>query len=380
MGKRGLSNTPPSYRKHKATGKAIVTIGGRDYYLGNYGSKASQLEYDRLVGEWLANGRRMPEESSQGFTVAELVEAYWKFALCYYVKNGKPTDELPGLKVALKFVVARYGSALANDFGPLSLEAVRDCFVEAGHSRKYCNQNTGRIKRMFKWGVSRELVDVSVHQALSTVTGLRKGKTKARESEPVLPIDDAVVDKTIQHIPNKQTADMVRIQRLTGCRPGELFMMRPRDIDKTGDGHQGVWLYVVESHKMEHKERRRVVVAGPKAQAILENYLSGDPNQPCFLRDDGRPYEGWHYIRHIQRGCNNAFPAPKCLNKQGIKVWRKSRHWAPNRLRHTASTEIRREHGLEAAQVVAGHATADVTQIYAERDLARAASIMRDIG
>jgi integrase len=54
--------------------------------------------------------------------------------------------------------------------------------------------------------------------------------------------------------------------------------------------------------------------------------------------------------------------------------------WSPNRLRHTAATEIRRRFGLEAAQVTLGHATADVSQIYAERDWSLAAEVMRKIG
>ena len=54
--------------------------------------------------------------------------------------------------------------------------------------------------------------------------------------------------------------------------------------------------------------------------------------------------------------------------------------WSPNRLRHSAATEIRRQFGLEAAQVTLGHATADVSQIYAERDLSLAVEIMRKIG
>ncbi len=37
-----------------------------------------------------------------------------------------------------------------------------------------------------------------------------------------------------------------------------------------------------------------------------------------------------------------------------------------------AATRIRSEFGLETAQVVLGHAKADVTQIYAERDQAKA--------
>jgi site-specific recombinase XerC len=54
--------------------------------------------------------------------------------------------------------------------------------------------------------------------------------------------------------------------------------------------------------------------------------------------------------------------------------------WSPNRLRHSMATEVRRRYGLEAVQVVLGHATANVTQIYAERDLALAARIMQEVG
>jgi hypothetical protein len=47
----------PKYRHHKASGQAIVTIAGKDHYLGPWKSKASKIEDDRLIGEWLAAGR-----------------------------------------------------------------------------------------------------------------------------------------------------------------------------------------------------------------------------------------------------------------------------------------------------------------------------------
>jgi site-specific recombinase XerC len=61
-------------------------------------------------------------------------------------------------------------------------------------------------------------------------------------------------------------------------------------------------------------------------------------------------------------------------------AWRNTNCWSPNQLRHAAATEIRHNYGLEAAQVVIGHAKADTTQVYAERDMALAAEIMRKIG
>jgi len=43
------------YRMHKASEQAIVTLSGRDHYLGPHGTAASA--YDRLTAEWIANGR-----------------------------------------------------------------------------------------------------------------------------------------------------------------------------------------------------------------------------------------------------------------------------------------------------------------------------------
>src|SRR5262249_19361178 len=53
--------------------------------------------------------------------------------------------------------------------------------------------------------------------------------------------------------------------------------------------------------------------------------------------------------------------------------------WPPNQLRHTAATAIRARYGLDAAEAVLGHAKADVTQVYAERDQARARAVMHEI-
>lgn len=64
-----LTNAVPKYRKHRASGQAIVTITGRDHYLGPHGTKASKAEYDRLVTEWLASGRpSIPDAQSSDMT------------------------------------------------------------------------------------------------------------------------------------------------------------------------------------------------------------------------------------------------------------------------------------------------------------------------
>ena len=51
----------PGYLHHKASGRAFVRINGIDIYLGFHNSKESKAEYDRLIREWLANNRLLPQ-------------------------------------------------------------------------------------------------------------------------------------------------------------------------------------------------------------------------------------------------------------------------------------------------------------------------------
>ena len=74
----------PSYRLHKSTGQAIVTLNGRTFYLGHHGSTASRRRYGERTAEWLANGRALPAEDVRGdLRVDELVLRYWRFTASY---------------------------------------------------------------------------------------------------------------------------------------------------------------------------------------------------------------------------------------------------------------------------------------------------------
>ncbi|MCH7752444.1 MAG: hypothetical protein IH898_09865 [Planctomycetes bacterium] len=79
-----LRNRVPNYCRHRASGQAVVTIQGQDHYLGPWKSKASHLEYDRLVSEWMQNGRQLPFESTCDLTVSEVCATYWRFSQSYY--------------------------------------------------------------------------------------------------------------------------------------------------------------------------------------------------------------------------------------------------------------------------------------------------------
>ncbi len=404
----------------------MVTINGKDIYLGKWNSSASRAEYDRLIAEFLANGRQLRSEFDS--VVVEIINAYRKFAEKYYRKNGEVTREYGCIKEALKIVRELYGRTPANEFGPLALKAVRQRMIDNGWSRGYINKSIGRIRRCFKWAVENELVRRDMYHGLMAVSGLRKGRSDAHEPDPVLPVEDAVVQATLPHLTNV-VADMVRFQRITGCRPQDVCNLRPCDVDMSGE----VWLYRPATHKTEHHGRERIIPIGPKGQEILRVYLSREKDANCFSpvdserkrreelhanrstplsygnrpgtnckrkpkRSAGEHYTAGSYRRAIHRACDFAFPAPEPLGRRDeenlsqwlerltvkqrtvLQKWQSEHRWSPNQLRHSAGTEIRKRFGLEAAQVILGHASADVTQVYAERDLQKAVQIMREVG
>ncbi len=94
-----LRESTPKYRKHKASGQAIVTIQGSDFYLGPWNSNASKVEYDRIIAEWLAAGRQLPLKGAEAsdLTVVEMLARYRRFAMTHYRKNNIPTGEFDNI-------------------------------------------------------------------------------------------------------------------------------------------------------------------------------------------------------------------------------------------------------------------------------------------
>jgi hypothetical protein len=196
-----LSHSLPKYRRHRATGQAIVTLAGRDHYLGPYGTALSRSEYDRVIAEWVSQGRPDGTEPlAVDVTVNELLAAYLRFAKGYFVRNGATTSEFDCIRYAMKPLKELYGRTLVKDFGPLALKAVRQKMIDAGWVRTSVNHQVGRVRRIFKWGVENELVPSSVLHGLQAVAGLQYGRTEAKESNPVKPVPEAFVDAVLPHV------------------------------------------------------------------------------------------------------------------------------------------------------------------------------------
>lgn len=419
----------PTPRCHKGSSVVDIYDGGkrRTVTLGPWNSPEAEREYARLIGERrVSHGGARPD-----ITVNEVCVAFLRHAVGHYVRvDGSATHEVDEYRLTIRYVASLYSHVPAREFGPLALKTLRQKFIDAGWCRSIVNRRVNRVRHLFKWAVAEELVPPSIREALSAVAGLQRGRSKVREAVPVEPVAVERVEAVLPFL-RPEVAAMVQVQLLSGMRPGEVCTLRPAEIDRSGP----VWLYRPTQHKTGWRGKSRVIVIGPKAQEILEPFTPSDgsdyyfsprravdrlhaeraanritPRYPSHmdrnaskrvaepLRSPAEHYDGVSYGHAIARACDRAFLPPSPLAQlkgetqdewqarlsdeqlASLKAWRKRNRWHPNQLRHSHATTVRKRYGLEAAQVALGHSRADVTQVYAERDLSLAEKVAGEIG
>ena len=113
----------------------------------------------------------------------------------YYTQSKEPQD----IRYSLKPLTTMYGCLPVAEFGPLKLIDLRDHMIDLDWSRRLINQRMGRIKRMFKWAVSRQLVSPVLYQGLMTIEGLKHGRSAARENPKRKPVDETHVYAVLPH-------------------------------------------------------------------------------------------------------------------------------------------------------------------------------------
>jgi integrase len=208
---------------------------------------------------------RAAQRRKRGLSISRLIDQYLEHCHTYYRHpDGTPTFETDNTRHALGPLRKMYGRTRAEEFRPLKFKAVRDEMVKRGWCRKTINAQIGRIKRMFKWGVENELIPADRYHALQAVPGLKLGRAAARESQPVKPVPEALVEATLPHV-SSQVAAMIRLQLLTGMRPGEVIIMRTCDVERAGE----IWVYRPSHHKTAHHAHERLVFLGPQARQVV---------------------------------------------------------------------------------------------------------------
>lgn len=341
----------PTYRKH-SSGLAFVECRGRRKYLGLHGSDESLAQYrvicDKIRAERRADGIASKPTAVDVATVAGLVQAFHRHAKAFYRgPDGAETTWLKFLKRTLGELTGKFGALNVSAFGAKELKAFRAAWIAKNAERRTTNSRVGAVVQMFAWGVEEGIVDAGTWQTLKAVRPLQAGRSDAKESAPVTTVPDEVVERTIAELRPEHVA-RVRFQLLTGCRPGEACSLTADQVDQSDE----IWIYRPRRHKMRYRGKKRAIAIGARGQ------------EQARILFGFRPVNVDTYRQAIIRAAARA----------GVP------QWFPNQLRHNRGTEIRRAYGLEAAQTALGHERADVTQIYAERDLELAKRVAREIG
>ena len=223
------------------------------------------------------------------------------------------------------------------------------------------------------------------------------------ETEPIKPVDDQHIEVVLPRVA-RQVSTMIQLQRFTGMRPCETVMVRKQDVDISGE----IWLYEPYEHKNLWRGHRRVIAFGPKCQELLTPYL--EDREEGYLFSPKEAEAERNAIRRANRKSpmtpsqrkRKAKPNPRRAKrdhydtdsyrraiKYAIKQINKDRDckglphipaWFPLQLRHSRATELNEIYGIEAAAVSLGHAHADVTKVYAERNLKLAIEIAKKTG
>ena len=378
-------------QKDATRDRAYVVWKKQRYYFGKWGSKESKEDFRK----WLLQVLGSPTSSTpkDRITVAECVDHYLTHAKNYYSANGKTTGEYTNVVNAMAHLLTHAGGRkdLAAQFGPKKLIAIQKALAnqKKGEKRVYArttiNAMIHRMRRCFRWCASQELIPAEIVNALDMVPGIPKGRTDAREPDPVESVPIPIVVATLPFL-SPTVAAMAKIQTLCGMRPQDICGMIGAGLDMTGD----IWLYRPVAHKTAHLGKSLVKAIPPHAQRLLAAFLRDDPNEPIFSPADSleywrslerkrqprprskprtrRPYSTGSYGKAITYAIARA-------EKANIKIG----HWSPNQLRHAIATQLREMAGIESAQLYLGHSKPDTTLIYAEKSVNALSEVARQL-
>ena len=333
---------------HKGTGQARAKFRGRDHYFGRYGSTEAHRRYAQWIVEITGNPSDVPPavraRAGQAITIAELVNAFEEHLET--TLSGRTEDAIrtarSDARVAGDLLIDRHASVHVTDFDAPMLVDIRDRVVRRGWCRRTLNARIGHIRRFFRWGVERGLVDRVVLAGLDAVASRRPGSSIAPELPPVkeVPIKDARA--VIEHLEARggscvQVACLLRFMLMTGCRSAEARKARLGNLDR-----QTRTLTVVE-HKTIRKTGEPLMfhlsdeVLAVIDRALLARGVGADPDAPLFASKRGA-FQRTSVAQAVARACERV----------GV------RHWSPHQLRHTATNLVRREAGDAVAKATGG--------------------------
>lgn len=398
MGRR-KSMRLPQPRLHKPSGQARLRVGGREIYLGRFGSDEAEQRYREVIAELAVEGRDETQvhrrelivsppaatatappvpELPVSVTVGELCVAWLKDIQRTKGDAYREKSLWYGARVAAR-ALRPVATMAAADFGPRAMLTVREKFA-SGHvvyrnakgnvvterprTRRYVNDTMGRIVQLFRWAAIREMVPGDRPAALREVPALKRGElATVIETPKRRPVPQDDLEATLARLPDDMRR-LVQFLRLVGCRPGEAVVLRLCDVDRS---NAQAWRYMPDRHKNAWRGHSRVIAIGPRAQAIVLEALGGRgegdlvfvPSR-CRRTIPMRQTDGGFSVDAIRNAIKRAAAAAEVPR------------WTTYRLRHTRANEVRLLYGPDAAKAVLGDKTAAMLDTYSEADFSLA--------
>ena len=343
-------------------------------------------------------------------TVGELVENFKKYMAQILAKMSENT-RLHDLSLIrrIESFLQPYSTWPVSDFGPDELHKIQQAlisheYVQGKTVKRYTRQGINDvikwIKRVWKWGLGRQLVNPEKLQSLDEVKSLRLGGNSAIEKAKRKRVTENEFKKVLSCV-NPVVADMLRLIWLTAMRPYEVCDMRPFDLIRDDPE---CWLYIpgrdcspVGKHKTMRFDRIKVIPITKEAQSILSKYIKDFDSKEFIFSpkyavklcleqkslkrktplnsgnktgtkrkehpkiNPGKKYNHNSLCRAVVRACERA----------GVEKF------VPYDLRRTMATGTRAILGKEAAKVLLGHTRTDTTDIYLLEEVQEAIKVAK---
>jgi integrase len=255
------------------------------------------------------------------------------------------------------------------------------------YTRRGINDTINWIRKIWKWGMGRQLITPEQVQGLQEVKSLRMGETEASDNPKRRRVTEEEFWKVINAV-SGVVGDMLQLIWHTAMRPYEVCDMRPFDI-LCEDPE--CWLYIpgrdqtpVGEHKTTRFERVRVIPLTLECQKTLSSRIK-DFNSKEYIFSPKEAMREFLYNKFANRktplSCGNR---PGANRKEHAMVKPSNRYdhsalrnackrgclragvdiFGPYDLRRTVATGARSILGKEAAKVLLGHTRTDTTDIY----------------
>jgi integrase len=396
----------PQLRFHKHTRSYYAFADGKRHYFGR-----DKREAERRYRRWLAApAGAVPAAQSpaaDGLTLAEALLAFRRHA------ETAVQDRSTLLRIDRAVAAAAdwFGKELAARFRAKMFRDFRARLLRLAPplSRRYVNHLCGSIKAAFTWLVAEELVPADSLPSIRAVRALGPGDGGV-ELPPVPPVEDVVVDATKPLLPG-MVAAMVELQRLAGCRPGEVCRMKRGEVSTRPDeavpiagagrstaalavGDVSVWMYAPSRHKTLRRGKLRVIPVGPAAQKILAPMLEGLAPDDYVFRPiaamvgergkgcvhPGSCYTEPAYCRAVRRAIERH--NRRVLEKgDALLAGKLLPEWSPLQLRHAAAENAANKADADGAAAMLGHsASRRALDVYVQATIVKAAEVAAKVG